>query len=48
MTDLAAVYSGHLDPAQLVAEGRLRGASAQVVGALRAACAGSPSLPIFF
>lgn len=48
VTDLAALYSGHLDPSQLVAEGRLRGASAQLVGGLRAACAGSPSLPIFF
>lgn len=48
VTDLAALYSGLLDPAQLVDEGHLVGATAAEVGALRAACAGSPSLPVFF
>jgi predicted acetyltransferase len=48
VTDLAALYTGHLDPAQLVAEGRLTGASSSQVSALRAAFAGSPSLPMFF
>lgn len=48
VTDLAALYSGHLDPAQLVAEGRLTGATPDQVSGLRAAFAGSPSLPIFF
>lgn len=47
-TDLAALWTGHLDPAQLVSEGRLAGATPDQVGALRAACAGSPSLPMFF
>ena len=46
--DLAALYSGHLDPAALVDEGRLRGATPEVVSGLRAAFAGSPTLPIFF
>lgn len=48
VTDLAALFSGHLDPAQLAVEGRLPGATAEVVSGLRAACAGSPSLPMFF
>jgi predicted N-acetyltransferase YhbS len=48
VTDLAALYSGHLDPAQLVGEGRLRGATDAQVGGLRAAFAGSPSFPMFF
>lgn len=47
-TDLAALYSGHLDPAQLVDEGRLAGATDAQVSGLRAAFAGSPTLPIFF
>lgn len=47
-TDLAALYSGHLDPAVLVAEGRLSGAEPATVSGLRAALAGSPSLPTFF
>jgi hypothetical protein len=47
-SDLVALYSGHLDPAQLVTEGRLRGATDRDVGGLRAAFAGTPSLPIFF
>ncbi|HEX7134377.1 MAG TPA: GNAT family N-acetyltransferase [Iamia sp.] len=48
VTDLASLYSGHLDPAQLVTEGRLPGATAAQVSGLRAAFAGSPSLPMFF
>ncbi|HMJ78845.1 MAG TPA: GNAT family N-acetyltransferase [Iamia sp.] len=48
VTDLAALYSGHLDPAQLETEGRLVGAEAAQVSGLRAAFAGSPSLPMFF
>jgi predicted acetyltransferase len=47
-TDLAALYSGHLDPAQLVTEGRLPGADESQVSGLRAAFAGSPTLPMFF
>lgn len=47
-TDLAALYSGHLDPAQLLAEGRLAGATEPQVSGLRAAFAGSPTLPVFF
>jgi predicted acetyltransferase len=47
-TDLAALYTGHLDPAQLVTEGRLTGATPAQVSALRAAFAGSPTLPMFF
>jgi predicted N-acetyltransferase YhbS len=48
VTDLAALFSGHLDPAQLVAEGRLAGATDAQVSGLRAAFAGAPSLPMFF
>lgn len=48
VTDLAALWSGHLDPAQLVVEGRLRGATDAQLSGLRAAFAGSPSLPMFF
>jgi GNAT superfamily N-acetyltransferase len=48
VSDLASLYSGHLDPAQLVTEGRLRGATDRDVSGLRAAFAGHPSLPIFF
>jgi predicted acetyltransferase len=47
-TDLAALYSGHLDPSELVREGRLPGATPDVVSGLRAAFAGTPSLPMFF
>ncbi|QYG92854.1 GNAT family N-acetyltransferase [Iamia sp. SCSIO 61187] len=47
-TDLAALYSGHLDPAQLLTEGRLGGATEAQVSGLRAAFAGSPTLPQFF
>jgi predicted acetyltransferase len=47
-TDLAALYSGHLDPVQLVTEGRLVGATQAQVSGLRAAFAGSPTLPQFF
>jgi len=47
-TDLASLYTGHLDPAQLVTEGRLDGAPPDIVSGLRAAFAGSPSLPMFF
>jgi predicted acetyltransferase len=48
VTDLAAVFSGHLDPVRLARAGRLGPASAADVGLLRAAFVGHPSLTIFF
>jgi hypothetical protein len=47
-TDLAALFTGHLDPAQLVTEGGLAGATGAQIDGLRAAFVGSPSLPMFF
>ena len=47
-SDLAAVFSGHLDPARLAHAGRLGHPTPGDVGLLRAAFAGSPSLPTFF
>jgi predicted acetyltransferase len=47
-TDLAAVFSGHLDPLRLAVAGRLGHPTTGDVGLLRAAFAGSPSLPTFF
>ena len=48
VSDLAAVFSGHLDPVRLAGAGRLGHPSAADVGLLRAAFAGRPSLTIFF
>ena len=48
VTDLAAVFSGHLDPLRLARAGRLGHPSPTDIGLLRAAFAGQPSLPIFF
>jgi predicted acetyltransferase len=47
-TDLAAVFTGHLDPLRLARAGRLGSATAGDVGLLRAAFAGHPTLPTFF
>lgn len=48
VTDLAAVFSGHLDPLRLARAGRLGQATPTDVSVLRAAFAGHPSLTIFF
>lgn len=48
ITDLAAVFSGHLDPLRLARAGRLGDPTAAEIGLLRAAFAGQPSLTIFF
>lgn len=47
-SDLAAVFSGHLDPLRLAGAGRLGHPSPADIGLLRAAFAGQPSLTIFF
>ena len=47
-TDLARLYAGAVDPAALATAGRLRGASPEVLSALRGAFAGDPSSPFFF
>jgi len=46
--DLAAVFSGHLDPLHLARSDRLGHPSPRDLGLLRAAFAGHPSLTIFF
>lgn len=46
--DLAAVFSGHLDPLRLARAGRLGHPTAAEIGVLRAAFAGQPSLTTFF
>jgi predicted acetyltransferase len=48
VTDLAAVFSGHLDPLRLARAGRLGHPTRAEIGLLRAAFAGHPSLTIFF
>lgn len=47
-SDLAALFTGHLDPLRLARAGRLGHPDATELGVLRAAFAGSPSLPTFF
>ena len=47
-TDLAALFTGHLDPLRLARAGRLGHATAADLGLLRAAFAGNPTLPTFF
>jgi predicted acetyltransferase len=47
-SDLAAVFSGHLDPLRLASAGRLGHPSPADLGLLRTAFAGDPSLTIFF
>jgi predicted acetyltransferase len=46
--DLASLYAGGVDPAALASDGRLTGADACTLSALRAAFAGDPTLPWFF
>lgn len=46
--DLAAVFTGHLDPLRLARAGRLGAPSHADLGLLRAAFAGQPSLAVFF
>jgi predicted acetyltransferase len=46
--DLAAVFTGHLDPLRLARAGRLGHPAAEDIDLLRAAFAGHPSLTIFF
>jgi predicted acetyltransferase len=48
VTDLAAVFTGHLDPLRLARAGRLGAATPADVGLLRAAFAGQPTLVTFF
>jgi predicted acetyltransferase len=48
ITDLAAVFTGHLDPLRLARAGRLGDPTSTEIGLLRAAFAGQPSLTIFF
>ena len=47
-TDLAALFTGHLDPLRLARAGRLGHPTAADLGLLRAAFAGNPTLPTFF
>lgn len=46
--DLAALYAGGVDPAALAFDRRLRGADERTASLLRAAFAGTPTLPTFF
>lgn len=46
--DLAALYAGGVDPVTLAFDGRLRGADERTSSLLRAAFAGTPTLPTFF
>ena len=48
ITDLAAVFTGHLDPLRLARASRLGHPTRAEIGFLRAAFAGQPSLTIFF
>ena len=48
ITDLAAMFSGHLDPLRLARSGRLGHPTPAEIGLLRAAFAGHPTLTIFF
>ena len=46
--DLAAVFSGHLDPLRLARAGRLGHPQPADIDLLRAAFAGHPTLTLFF
>jgi predicted acetyltransferase len=46
--DLAAVFTGHLDPTRLARAGRLGHPSGADIDLLRTVFTGYPSLPIFF